>query len=127
MVGRHEVDNRWIVSYSPLLSKTCNAHINVEFCNSVKSIKYVCKCINKWSDAAMFSLQKNVCDEDTRHELGRYIDNNEAFLAHLENGQRVYFINKNAGQVALNPKDTSLTEFFKLCEQDNFAKKNSYL
>lgn len=58
MISRHEVDNTWVVPYSPLLSKTCNVHINVEFCNSVKSIKYVCKYINKESDAAMFSLQK---------------------------------------------------------------------
>ncbi|GBP03652.1 hypothetical protein EVAR_91879_1 [Eumeta japonica] len=31
-----------VVPYSPLLSKTYNAHINVEFCSSVKSIKYIC-------------------------------------------------------------------------------------
>ncbi|XP_073835851.1 uncharacterized protein [Musca autumnalis] len=36
-----EVDNRWIVHYSPLLSKTFKAHINVEFCNSVKSKIYL--------------------------------------------------------------------------------------
>jgi hypothetical protein len=33
-----DIDNRWVVPYSPLLSKTFNAHINVEFCSSVKSI-----------------------------------------------------------------------------------------
>ena len=37
------IDNRWVVPYSPLLCSVLNAHINVEFCNSVKSIKYVCK------------------------------------------------------------------------------------
>ncbi|XP_067940438.1 uncharacterized protein [Watersipora subatra] len=37
------LDNRWIVPYCPLLSKVFNTHINVEFCNSVKSIKYICK------------------------------------------------------------------------------------
>ena len=36
-----EVDNRWIVPQTPLLSKMFQAHINVEYCNSVKSIKYV--------------------------------------------------------------------------------------
>ena len=39
-VGQHEIDNGWIVPYCPLLSKTFNAHINVEYCNSVKAIKY---------------------------------------------------------------------------------------
>jgi len=28
-----EVDNRWVVPYSPLLSKTFKAHINVKYCN----------------------------------------------------------------------------------------------
>lgn len=41
------IDNRWIVPYSPLLSKMFNAHINVEFCNSVKAITYICKYIVK--------------------------------------------------------------------------------
>lgn len=39
------VDNSWIVPYSPLLCKTFDAHINVEDCNSIKAIKYVCKYI----------------------------------------------------------------------------------
>ena len=55
-VGKYEVDNQWVVTYSPLLSKTFNGHINVEFCNSVKSIKYICKYINKGPDAAMYAL-----------------------------------------------------------------------
>lgn len=38
-----EIDNRWVVPYSPLLSKMFNAHINVEAVHSVKSIKYICK------------------------------------------------------------------------------------
>ena len=79
-VGHHTVDNRWIVPYCPLLSKTFNAHINVEFCNSVKSIKYVCKYINKGSDAAMFAVHgQNQWDEVTHYQLGRYVSTNEAF------------------------------------------------
>ncbi|GFX34782.1 helitron_like_N domain-containing protein [Trichonephila clavipes] len=31
------VDNRWIVPYCPLLSRIFCAHINVEYCNSIKS------------------------------------------------------------------------------------------
>ena len=30
-----EIDNSWIVPYSPILSKTSNAHINDESCHSV--------------------------------------------------------------------------------------------
>lgn len=42
-----EIDNKWIVPYSPILSKIFKCHINVENCNSVKSIKYICKYIFK--------------------------------------------------------------------------------
>ena len=48
-----EVNNQWVAPYSTLLSKTFNAHINVEYCNSVKAIKYICKYVNKGSDMAV--------------------------------------------------------------------------
>ncbi|CAE1173741.1 unnamed protein product [Acanthosepion pharaonis] len=38
-VKGHTLDNRWVVPYCPLLFKTFGAHINVEYCHSVKSIK----------------------------------------------------------------------------------------
>lgn len=55
-------DNRWVVPYSPLLSKTFNAHINVKSCSSVKIkyIKYICKYVNKGSDMAVFKFYSNV-------------------------------------------------------------------
>lgn len=74
-----DIDNRWIVPYCPLLSKTFKAHINVEYCNSVKSIKYICKYINKGSDMAVFGVaDENRNDEITQYQLGRYISTNEA-------------------------------------------------
>ena len=54
--GDTEVDNRWLDPYSPLLSKTYKSHINVEYCNSVKSNKYICKYVNLGSDMAIFGL-----------------------------------------------------------------------
>ena len=141
-----EINNQWIVPYSPILSKTFNAHINVEWCKSVQSIKYCCKYVNKGSDAAMFALERgNTRDEVTQFQMGRYISTNEAiwrFLkfpiherypavvqlsVHLENGQRVYFTAANAQQVATNSKDTTLMAFFKLCQTDAFAKTLLYV
>ena len=48
------VDNSWVVPYNRFLSRICNAHINVEICQSVKSIKYVCKYVHK-GQASRFS------------------------------------------------------------------------
>ncbi|UYV68898.1 hypothetical protein LAZ67_6001521, partial [Cordylochernes scorpioides] len=136
-----EVDNRWIVPYSPLLSKAFDAHINVEFCNSVKSIKYICKYVNKGSDMAVFGLQNPNApvNEIDQFQMGRYISSNEAvwrilgfdiherspavvhLSVHLENGQRVYFTEESAAQRAENPPNTTLTAFFQLCASDTFA------
>ena len=42
-----EMDNRWVVPYTPILTKMFQSHINVESCQSVKAIKYICKYVNK--------------------------------------------------------------------------------
>ncbi|XP_046660821.1 uncharacterized protein LOC124354421 [Homalodisca vitripennis] len=134
-----QIDNRWVVPYTPLLSKTFQAHINVEYCNSVKSIKYICKYINKGSDMAMFGVS-NDNDEISLYQMGRYISSNEAVwrilsfpihdrhptVVHLENGQRITFTPQNAAQLAADPPHTTLTAFFKLCTEDPFAKTLLY-
>ncbi|GFV41062.1 ATP-dependent DNA helicase [Trichonephila clavipes] len=141
-----EVDNRWIVPYSPLLSKTFKAHINVEYCNSVKSIKYIFKYVNKGSDMAVFGVGNVAAplDKINQYQLGRYISSNEAvwrilsfpiherhptvihLAVHLENGQRVYFTADNVRARALVPPTTTLTAFYSLCQDDLFAKTLLY-
>ncbi|MGD0510892.1 MAG: flagellar filament capping protein FliD, partial [Candidatus Micrarchaeaceae archaeon] len=64
--GQVEYDNRWVVPYCPLLSRIFNAHINVEYCNSVKAIKYICKYVNKGSDQAVFALQQGGAQVDAK-------------------------------------------------------------
>lgn len=138
-----EFDNRWVVPYNPVLLRTFNAHINVEFCHSVKSIKYVCKYINKGSDQATFALE-NEKDEVKIYESGRYISSSEAvwrilgfpiherfptvfhLAVHLENGQRVYFNQQNLTDKLTNPPKTTLLAFFELCRTDDFAKTLLY-
>ena len=141
-----EIDNRWVVPYCPLLSRIFQAHINVEYCNSVKSIKYICKYVNKGSDQAVFGLEGDgtAVDEIKRYQLGRYISSNEAvwrilsfsiherfptvmhLSVHLENGQRAYFTEDNLHDRVNEPPNTTLTAFFLLCQQDNFAKTLLY-
>ncbi|GFQ94560.1 helitron_like_N domain-containing protein [Trichonephila clavata] len=136
------VDNRWIVPYCPLLSRIFCAHINIEYCNSIKSIKYVCKYINKGSDMAVFDVTSSdgiASNEVNQYEMGRYISSNEAIWrilnvpiherhptaihssVHLENGQRVYFTEGNAAERARFAPETTLTAFFRLCNEDEFG------
>ncbi|XP_050058802.1 uncharacterized protein LOC126550758 [Aphis gossypii] len=140
-----EIDNRWIVPYSPILSKTFKAHINVESCHSVKSIKYICKYVAKGSDMAVIGIgAENSNDEVTQYQMGRYVSSNEAvwrifsfpiherhpsvvhLAVHLENGQRVYFTAQNAVQRAAQPPSTTLTSFFETCQNDDFAQTLLY-
>ena len=138
------VDNKWVVPYNPYLCRIFNAHINVEYCNSIKSIKYVCKYINKGSDMAVFAMEGVARDEIKNYQLGRYVSTNEAVWrilgfpihdrhpsvmhldVHLENGQRVYFTEDNVHERASSPPETTLTAFFKLCQQDEFASTLLY-
>ncbi|XP_017490266.1 PREDICTED: uncharacterized protein LOC108378484 [Rhagoletis zephyria] len=87
----------------------------------------------------------NANDEITQYQMGRYINSNEAvwhilrfsiheryppvvhLSVHLENGQRVWFTESNALAQALNPHDTTLTAFFKLCQHDSFARTLLYV
>ncbi|XP_061385228.1 uncharacterized protein LOC133320601 [Danaus plexippus] len=144
------VDNSWIVPYSPLLSKIYNCHINVEFCNTVQAIKYICKYINKGSDQAIFNIrqQGNVNidprDEVQTYRAGRYVSSNEAawrilglplherhptthLAVHLPNGQRIYFTENNFRERMAAPPKTTLTAFFLLCQNDAFAKTLLYV
>lgn len=86
-----------------------------------------------------FDSTNESVDEIKEYQIGRYLSSNEAawrilgfqiherypsvthLAVHLENGQRVYFTEKNAKEKANDPPKTTLTEFFKLCQKDEFA------
>ena len=139
------VDNKWVVPFPPFLLKTFDAHINLEYCNSIKSIKYMFKYVTKGSDMAVFNLHHTDRDEVTQFQTGRYISSNEAawrifgfpihernpaifhLAVHLENGERVYFTEENLQEIAQAPPvKSTLTGFFKLCEEDEFARTLFY-
>lgn len=65
-----------VVRYDPMLLKTFNAHINVEICNSVKPIKYICKYVHEGLDEAKCVIDDP--DNAIRHfRSGRYISKQE--------------------------------------------------
>ena len=140
------IDNRWVVPYCPLLCRMFDTHLNVEYCNSVKSIKYICKYVNKGSDQAVFGLGKDTAslDEVGTYQLGRYLSTNEAIWrilgfqiherhptvihlgVHLENGERVYFTEETIVEKIHKPPRSTLTAFFELCQKDEFARTLLY-
>src|SRR5438128_2021603 len=49
---QHNLDNRWVVPHNLNLLKKYQAHINVEYVNKRKVLKYLCKYVNKGPDRA---------------------------------------------------------------------------
>lgn len=144
--GTVTVDNSWVVPYNPLLCRMFDSHINVEYCNSVKSIKYILKYVYKGADHGVYNLQsgeKNI-DEIKDYQCGRYISTNEAVWrilsfptherypavmhlhVHLQDQQRVYFNETNLQERLARPQNTTLTAFFDLCSKDEFARRLLY-
>ncbi|KAI5705868.1 hypothetical protein M8J75_002513 [Diaphorina citri] len=135
------MDNRWVVPYSPVLSRTLETHVNVEYCSSVKAIKYICKYINKGSDQATFAVS-DATDEIQRFQSGRYICTSEAVYrilsfeihdrypavmhleVHLPDEQRIYFQPHSVREQM--DRSTTLMAFFELCQTDSFAKSLLY-
>ena len=78
--GTVRLDNRWVVPYNPYLSLKYDAHINVEVCATVQSVKYIHKYIYKSSDRAIVELSadNNEVDEIKQYLGARYIGPSEA-------------------------------------------------
>ena len=145
-IGRFHVDNRWVVPYSPFLSRTFDGHVNVEYCRSICALKYLMAYLNKGKDKAVVVLaNRHRNNEITRYQIARYISTNEGVWrmlqfhindhfpaveqlhVHLENGQRMLFNVQNAPDRAAEPPATTLACFFELCATDNFAKTILYI
>ncbi|UYV82503.1 hypothetical protein LAZ67_21002595 [Cordylochernes scorpioides] len=141
VVGTHEVDNRWVVPYNPYLLVRFNAHINVEVCASVKSVKYLFKYVYKGHDRPEVEVSVGELDMESRaHDEiknfldARYVSAPEAMwrmfeyrlhahshticrlAVHLPNFQSVYFVEGSEEQALENAsrRRTTLTAWFQL-------------
>ena len=137
--------NDRVVPYSPWLLKKFDCHINVEYCHSVHSIKYVIKYIKKGTDMATIAIEKDNSEDKKPHnevlefENKRYVSSIEASTriqehpitgrnpavvslpVHLPNQQRVCFNpkkNTDNKQLLAKNKTTKLTDYFRLCREN---------
>jgi hypothetical protein len=60
----HNLDNRWVVPHNLLLLKKYQAHINVEYVNKSRLLKYLCKYVNKGPDQATVIFERIKKGED---------------------------------------------------------------
>ncbi|XP_076031105.1 uncharacterized protein LOC143019352 [Oratosquilla oratoria] len=75
------IDNSWVVPYNPYLCLKYNAHINVECSNSIKTIAYVTKYVNKGCERILFTKSgenDQIVNEVKNYQEARYVNANEA-------------------------------------------------
>lgn len=122
-----------------MLCKLLKAHINVDYCSSVKAIKYIVKYVNKGSDLATFAIGDE-CEwyEVNFYQIWRYILSNEAIwmifgfdihqrystvvnrVVHVEDKQRVYFTEDTGHNLSQTTFETTLTTFFQTLSTECF-------
>ena len=149
-VGNHVVDNRWIVPYNPYLTLKYEAHINVEICSSLRSVKYLYKYVYKGHDCTSVRLrtdaegqQRVTLDEVDLFLNCRYVSPPEAMWriherilfdrshsvqrlpVHLPNEQTIYFFPGEELNANLD-KESKLNAFFSLCQRDEAARQYLY-
>jgi len=133
--GEAFVDNRYVVPYNMYLLLRYNAHINVEWCNQTRSIKYLFKYVNKGHDHVTVGFydgqqgSSDVIDEIKLYYDCRYLSACEAtwrifsfdinyrdpsverLTFHLENEQHVIYGDNDPLDEVVRRKSIHKTKF----------------
>ncbi|XP_019158039.1 PREDICTED: uncharacterized protein LOC109154766 [Ipomoea nil] len=86
-----DLDSRYVVPHNRHLLVKYRAHINVEWCNQSKSIKYLFKYVNKGNDRVTAEFYNSVADEATGKvidEIKMYYDCR--YISHCEAAWRMF-------------------------------------
>jgi hypothetical protein len=138
------IGNEWVVPYNPYLLQKYNCHINVEICSTVSAIKYLYKYVYKGHDRASIAVESDR-DEIQEYLDARYISASEScwrifdfplqgrshsveqLTIHLPNSAFVTFRPTDPAEDVLERgRKSKLTEFFQLCQNDEFASTLLY-
>ncbi|GBM53239.1 hypothetical protein AVEN_14253-1 [Araneus ventricosus] len=123
-VGKYSIDKQMGSPYNPWLLKKFNAHINVEVCASVKSVKYLYKYVYKGHDAASVKIQKEgALDHD---EILSFVE--VRLAVHLPQQQPIVYQDGQEAQAIERAalRKTTLTSWFELNKNDPSAHNISY-
>ena len=137
-------DNKWVVPYSPYLSRKYDCHINVEVTSGIKAVKYLYKYTYKGGDMATVATGNSNENDEIQHFIdSRYVSSMEAcwrifrfdlfstshsitrLSIHLEGQQLATFHqNDDLRDVVLDVKDTTLTGWLKYNSENQDLRVN---
>lgn len=150
-VGRHDLDNRWVLPYNPYLLLKYDCHINVEICAAIACVKYLYKYVYKGPDRVSFGVTTRPYggdDEISEFANARWICAPEAFWKiykfpmngmwpavitlqlHLPNRQQVRYYSHEHIRSILDDEQrtrTMLTQFFTTNTTDQNASQYLYM
>uniref|UniRef100_UPI00358E3D22 uncharacterized protein n=1 Tax=Myxine glutinosa TaxID=7769 RepID=UPI00358E3D22 len=142
-----DVDCQYVVPFNAYLLKKYRAHINIEVCASIKSIKYLFKYVYKGHDCASIEIRERgrvEVDEIKTYLDCRYVSAPEAawrlmefemhkqshsitrLAVHLPELQTVVFRDGNEEEAIVRHRGTTLTAWFQLNQRDPEARSYLY-
>ncbi|GJT19857.1 ATP-dependent DNA helicase PIF1-like protein [Tanacetum coccineum] len=136
-----DLHNGYVVPYNPGFLRLYQAHINIEYCNLVGSIKYLFKYINKRPDRVTTTIDEEEVDEIKDYLNCSYISSCEAawriygfdihyrtpfverLTFHLKDEQQVVFDVTESIDYAIDKSSVNETKFENL-ERSDIQRKN---